>query len=93
MDRVERLELVKRSLALRHKLKVHESMKTPDTHEELAIFLMTKWDLEDELKAVELLIVEDRDQTVQGKKEVLETEWLGKPKRPALKKAFSKKKR
>lgn len=74
MDRVRKLELVQRSLGIRHKLKVHESMKQPETHEELAIFLLAKWELEDELRAIEELLSENRLKNVAGKKRFIEGE-------------------
>ena len=71
MDRVRKLELIQRSLGIRHKLKVHESMKAPDTHEDLAVMLLAKWELEDELRAIEELLVESRHQNVSDKKEII----------------------
>lgn len=68
MDRVEKLELIKRSLGLRHKLKVHDSLKAPDTHEELALMMMSKWELEDELRAIEQLLAESREENISAKK-------------------------
>jgi hypothetical protein len=68
MERYQRLELIQRSLGLRHKLKVHESMKAPDTHEDLAILLLSKWELEDELRAIEEILAEQRQATVAFKK-------------------------
>ena len=74
MDRVRKLELVQRSLGIRHKLKVHESMKNPDTHEDLAVFLLAKWELEDELRAIEELLAENRLKNVAVKKKYIEGE-------------------
>lgn len=71
MERDRRLQLIQRSLGLRHKLKVHESMKTPDTHEELSLMLMTKWEYEDELRAIEEILAELRQQNIAAKKTVL----------------------
>jgi hypothetical protein len=68
MDRVRKLELIQRSLGIRHKLKVHESMKAPETHEELALMLLTKWELEDELRAIDELIGENRAKNVNAKR-------------------------
>jgi len=79
MEREEKLALIQRSLGIRHKLKVHESMKAPDTHEDLALMLMTKWELEDELRAIEELLSEDRLTNVKGKRSLIETDFLGKP--------------
>jgi len=72
MDRERKLELIQRSLALRHKLKVHESMEAPTNHEELSYTLLAKWELEDELRAVEELLAEGRLMNVQGKRELIE---------------------
>jgi hypothetical protein len=68
MDRVEKLELIKRSLGLRHKLKVHESMKPPETHEELAVMLLAKWEFEDELRAIEEILAGERAKNVALKR-------------------------
>jgi hypothetical protein len=71
MDKNRKLELIQRSLGIRHKLKVHESMKSPDTHEELSLMLLSKWELEDELKAIEDLLNESRNTNVSRKKDAL----------------------
>ena len=70
MDRLRKIELVQRSLGIRHKLKVHESTKAPDSHEELARILIGKWELEDELQAIEELLCEVRKANVAKKKAV-----------------------
>jgi hypothetical protein len=72
MDRTKKIDLIKRTLGLRHKLKVHESMDWPDAHDELAGVILTKWDLEDELTAIEELLAEGRKETVQAKKTEVE---------------------
>lgn len=69
MERLKRIELIQRSLGLRHKIKVHETMKTPDSHEDLAITLNAKWELEDELRAIEELLGEQRLRNVMSKKD------------------------
>ncbi len=71
MDKLKRLQLIQRSLGLRHKLKVHESMKQPETHEDVAVMLITKWEYEDELRAIEEILAETRQENVQKKKAVL----------------------
>lgn len=76
MQKEEKLSLILRSLGIRHKLKVHQSMKTPDTHEDLAIMLLTQWELEDELRAIEELLSKDRIANVQEKKTLIETQFL-----------------
>ena len=71
MERDQKLELIQRSLGLKHKIKVHESMKAPETHEDMATMLLGKWELEDELKAIEEIISEERVKSVQTKKSKL----------------------
>ena len=71
MNKIRRLELIQRSLGIRHKIKVHESMKAPDNHEELALALLSKWELEDELNAIEEVLSEERRSNIQGKKMAL----------------------
>jgi HD-like signal output (HDOD) protein len=66
MDRIRKLELLQRSLGIKHKLKVHESMKPPETHEELSALMLARWDLEDELRAIEDLLQAERDGIVAG---------------------------
>ena len=74
MDRYRKIELVERSLGLRHKLKVHDSMKSPDTHEEMALIFLSKWELEDELQAIEELLADLRLRNVANKKSTIERE-------------------
>jgi len=74
MDKIRKLELIQRSLAIRHKLKVHESMKQPETHEDLAIMLLTKWEYEDELNAIESMIAVAREDNMRAKQKQLEKE-------------------
>lgn len=69
MERFQKLELIQRTLGIRHKLKVHESMKAPETHEDLALSLLARWELEDELKAIEELLTENRQANVSSKKQ------------------------
>lgn len=74
LDREARLDLIQRSLGLRHKLKVHESMKAPETHEDLAVMLHAKWDLEDELAAIEEILAHDRRRTIEEKRAYFESQ-------------------
>lgn len=67
-----KIELIQRSLGLRHKLKVHESMKAPETHEELAVMLLAKWELEDELRAIEDVLNQSRNENVAIKRKLIE---------------------
>jgi hypothetical protein len=46
-------------------------MKNPDNHEELSLMLLAKWELEDELKAVEDILSDSRMLNVNRKKEHL----------------------
>lgn len=72
-DKVHHLELIKRSLALKHKLKVYESMQPPETHEELAVWILARWEYEDELHAIEELLREARIKNVAEKKKSLQS--------------------
>ena len=74
LDRIRKLELLERSLGLRHKIKVHDSMKTPDTHEELALLTLSRWELEDELRAIEQILLTSRERNVLAKRTVIEGE-------------------
>jgi hypothetical protein len=87
MDRVEKLELINRTLAIRHKIKVHEAMKAPDSHEELALMLLAKWELEDELRAIESILAESREANARAKRAMIERDWLGPAKKPSAKKS------
>ncbi|MDR3606415.1 MAG: hypothetical protein P4M08_03430 [Oligoflexia bacterium] len=75
MERFEKLELIQRSLGIRHKLKVHESMKAPETHDELAIMLLAKWELEDELRAIEEVLTQSRLENVVLKRKQVEKDY------------------
>jgi hypothetical protein len=80
MTREEKMELIQRMLGIRHKLKVHDSMKSPETHEELSISLLSRWELEDELRAIEGMIEDERRENVQLKQKQIEETYLsGKP--------------
>lgn len=68
MERDRKLELVQRSLGIRHKLRVHETMKAPDSHEEMAAILLARWELEDELRAIEEVIGDLRSKNVSLKR-------------------------
>ncbi|MGE4105678.1 MAG: hypothetical protein AB7F66_00565 [Bacteriovoracia bacterium] len=80
MDRLRKLELIQRTLAIRHKIKVHESMKPPETHEDLAVMLLARWELEDELRAIEELLGGARDENVKVKKDLVKKNILAVPK-------------
>lgn len=51
-------------LALKHKLRVHESIKTSDSHDEIAAAMLAKWEFEDELQAIEEVLSKFRQDTV-----------------------------
>lgn len=68
MEKQRKMDLIQRSLGIRHKLKVHESMKLPETHEEIAQMLVAKWDLEDELGAIEEILADNRAAAVKVRK-------------------------
>lgn len=70
-ERDQKLELIQRSLGIRHKLKVHESMKMPENHEDMAAMLLSKWELEDELRAIEELLAETRQSWTKAKKDIV----------------------
>ena len=74
MDKIRKLELIQRALGLRHKIKVHESMKSPETHEDLSIMTLAKWELEDELHAIDELLAEIRRRNVLDKKKAIDGE-------------------
>lgn len=62
------ISLIERSLALKHKIKVHDSLPRAETHEEIARNNVSRWELEDELHAIEQLIAEEREKNVASKK-------------------------
>ena len=79
-DKDIKARLVQRSLGLRHKLKVHESMELPDSHEELARTVVAKWDLEDEMHAIEEILAEYRKASVAEKRKDIEKHGVKAPK-------------
>jgi hypothetical protein len=84
MTREEKLELVQRLLGLRHKLKVIDSMKPPETHDELSSSLLSRWELEDEIKAIEILLDQQRTENVKIKLKLVTEQYLSG--QPVLKK-------
>ena len=85
MTREEKMELIQRMLGLRHKLKVHDSMKSPETHDELSVSTLNRWDLEDEIKAIETLLETERHIAVAAKIKEVEEEQLSGKVRPKKK--------
>ncbi len=76
MTREQKIELIQRFLGLKHKLKVLDSMKAPETHEEFSVSLLSRWELEDEIKAIEALLDEDRVENVKIKRVQVEAQYL-----------------
>ncbi len=58
------LLLVKRALALKHKLKVYDNVPAPEAHEDLATHYLGRWELEDELNAIEAILDQRRKESV-----------------------------
>lgn len=56
-----------RMLGLKHKLKVHDSMNPAETHEELSVTLLARWEIEDEIQAIETILNNDRSESVANK--------------------------
>ena len=71
IDKTRKLELLRRSLGIKHKLKVQDSVKAPDNHEEIAQMLLSRWELEDEMRAIEVILNEARDSSVNEKKKII----------------------
>ncbi len=84
------MELIKRMLGLRHKLKVHETMKAPETHDELSQNMVGKWDLEDQIRAIEELLNESRALSVKAHRTHIQEEYLTGGDKKALKPGASK---
>ncbi len=76
MTREEKLELIQRMLGLQHKLKVHDSVKNSSSHEELAASQLARWELEDEITAIEKLLEGVRQENVQVKLKQIEESYL-----------------
>jgi hypothetical protein len=74
MEKERKLELIQRSLGIRHKLKVHDSMKLPDNHEDISVMMLSKWELEDELHAIEQILAGIRHDNVAVKRNHIEKE-------------------
>ena len=81
MEREKKLELMQRTLGIKHKLKVFDSMKPPETHEDLAVMMLGRWELEDELHAIEELLNEARAKNIKAKRVLVEKESVLKKKK------------
>jgi len=90
LAREELAALIQRSLGIKHKLKVHESLDAPQTHEDLAVMLLAKWDLEDELRAIEEILGDARRDRIDEQKGILKKDILNLiEKQTAKRKAMS----
>lgn len=47
-------------------------MRQPDTHEEIAIMLIAKWEYEDEIRAIEEILAETRQSNVNAKRQLIQ---------------------
>ena len=65
-------ELLLRQLGLKHKLKVHDSVKQPETHEEIASNLLARWELEDEISAIDAILNDSRKTKILEKRTTVE---------------------
>ena len=65
-------ELLLRQLGLKHKLKVHDSVKQPETHEDMAANQLARWELEDEIEAIDAILAESRRSRIEEKRKVVE---------------------
>jgi hypothetical protein len=76
MTREEKLELIERMLGLQHKLKVHDSVKNMNSHEEIAANNLARWEIEDEISAIEKLLEGVRQTNVQLKLKQIQEDYL-----------------
>lgn len=76
MNRDEKLLLIQRMLGLQHKLKVHDSVKNLDSHEELAASQLARWELEDEISAIQKVLDGARDENIQLKLKQIKEDYL-----------------
>ncbi|HRK02783.1 MAG TPA: hypothetical protein PLH57_08970 [Oligoflexia bacterium] len=74
MDREAKLDLMRRALGIKHKLKVHDSMPRAETHEQVAATELARGELEEELAAIDELLFEARAEAIaEKKKEILKS--------------------
>ena len=76
MVREEKLALIERMLGLRHKIKVLDSLQKANSHEELAISWLARWEREDEISAIEGLLVGVRLDNIQLKLKQIQNRYL-----------------
>jgi hypothetical protein len=65
-------ELLLRQLGLKHKLKVHDSVKQPETHEDMAGNQLARWELEDEIHAIDAILADARRNKIAEKRKLVE---------------------
>ena len=70
------MELLLRMFGIKHKLRVNDSIKPQDGHQEQSASLIARWELEDELKAIELILEETRRENVNEKTKYIQKEYL-----------------
>ena len=87
MNKVDITSLIKRTLGLKHKLKVHESLNPPETHEDLAVMVLSKWELEDEISAIDEILSSQREKSIAEKKKIIQAAVAGKTKKKTTKKS------
>ncbi len=81
MDKERKLELIQRTLAIKHKLKVHDTLPPPDGHEQIAMHYWARWELEDELRAIEQMLEEARTQHIAELRQQIEEKGVKKKKK------------
>jgi len=74
MQKETKRELLLRQLGLKHKLKVHDSVKQPETHEEMAANWLARWELEDEIAAIDAILNDARRVASAEKRSQIEKE-------------------
>lgn len=65
MDRQKKLAMIRRSLGIKHKLRVYDSVALSGSHEEIAQLQVARWELEDELRALEEVLSQCREENVR----------------------------
>ena len=74
MTKETKRELLLRQLGLKHNLKVHDSVKQPETHEEMAANWLARWELEDEIAAIDAILADARRIATTEKRTQIEKE-------------------
>jgi len=74
MHKETKRDLLLRQLGLKHKLKVFDSVKQPETHEEIAGNWLARWELEDEIAAIDQLLLDARRRSVEERKNQISKE-------------------